>query len=95
MVFISLIIGLVLAFILPPKYQIEAKLIPPLSQAPSLFSALGGVENRLTSNLFQFNIPGISSQSSIMDILEDICRSRTITEHIVDKLNLTKRFKKS
>ncbi len=82
----GLIIFLILVFIFPVTYTSSATLLPPERKKDFGISNLIGSATDL--NVIASNILSIASSEMYIQIL----KSRTVSEYVVDKLNLEKKF---
>ena len=86
-VFVGLGIGL--AFILPPKFRSEVRLLP-MYQETGLMGALSNLQSQL--GISGLSIPGADAAAGEMLTYADILRSRTIKDMVIDSCNLIERM---
>ncbi len=84
-----IVLGVVLAFVLPKRYRSEVKILPA-GQESNLSSVLSGIQSQL--GLSGLSIPG-SDASGIVQVYKDILLSRTATDYVIDTCSLMKRMK--
>jgi capsule polysaccharide export protein KpsE/RkpR len=86
-------LGLLLAFLLPAKYQATAQLMPPDSQSASSMALLAGLSARSASPLGAVAGDLLGLQSS-GDLFIGLLRSRTLEDRMVERFDLQRVYGK-
>jgi capsule polysaccharide export protein KpsE/RkpR len=85
---LGLLLGTLLAFALPKRFESRVQLMPPDSQSNSGLAMLAGLASRTGSGLGAFagDLLGMKSSGALFI---GVLRSRTAEDHLVDRFQLT------
>jgi capsule polysaccharide export protein KpsE/RkpR len=91
---IALIVSTAIAFLIPKRYESTARLMPP-EQPSSGAAMLAALAGHSLGGLAGFgNLAGLLGGRTSSALFIDLLRSRTISDHLIDRFNLQHTYKK-